>query len=128
MSITAMGEKEKIYESRQPKQMFDLYEPASELAELYIDGVGQVMLGTFITKLSFYSVESVENRDEEEAIERREIKLRIALPTQKLIEFCLKTLTTIKDSVPQLEAELDNEKNQLSQLMTLALTDNKTEY
>ncbi|MEN8214976.1 MAG: hypothetical protein ABFS56_01070 [Pseudomonadota bacterium] len=111
-----MGDKEKIYESRDPGQMFDLYEPTSELTELYIDGVGQIMLGTTISKVSFYSVSGFKSEDDKQ-IEQRDVKHRIILPTKALLDFCLNTLMKLKGSAHQLEAGLDNDKNQIYHIL-----------
>lgn len=119
-----MIEKEKIYQSRGSDQMFDLYEPTSGLTELYVDGIGQLMLGTTVSKLSFYAVSSF-NTENGEDIEQREVKLRITMPTKKLLESCLRTLEAFKKSAFELEANLDEEKNQISHLLNnlSAITD-----
>lgn len=112
-----MIEKENIYQSRNPDQMFDLYEPTSGTMELYIDGVGQLMLGTTVSKLSFYSVGGFHNENGED-IEQREVKLRVTMPTRKLLESCIKILASFQETASTLEANLEEEKQQLSQFLT----------
>jgi hypothetical protein len=117
------GTKKLIISSRESKKVFDLYE-SSDINELYVDGIAQVMMGSANSKVGLFSVSGTENNpDEEIPVEIREIKLRITMPTSSLVEFCLQTLSALRENAKEIESELESEKMKISKISKLFVVD-----
>jgi len=103
-----MNEKNLIGSLRTPEQSFEIYE---RIPEIFADGA-EIMLGAMTTKVSFYSISSVERPDTPKA-ETREIKLRVAMPTPKFFEICANVVANVKANEPHLISALEEIKDKI---------------
>lgn len=89
----------------------DLYASPDELREIYADGAA-VMFGIPNSKIQFHSTSSVEE-EKDGLIEKREIKARIVIPTNTLLDLLLNVLTGMKENEKDFSVNIDEFKNQI---------------
>lgn len=65
---------------------FDLYDDKN-VQSIFVDGLSEVLLSSFVSKLTFHIVSSVDQEEGNDTpIETRIVRTRIAIPTTVLIE------------------------------------------
>jgi len=60
--------------------------------EVFVDGAAQFMVGPIVSKISFYSSAGLNEND----IEQRMTKLKIAIPTLAFVEFIAQTISNLE--------------------------------
>jgi hypothetical protein len=93
---------ELIHRSRVQNANFDVY-AAPQIVDVFADGVGQVLTGPAVTKLELYRLVGFEGEGDDR-VEKRELFMRITMPSLPLVEATGNILFTLGSSVPQFEA------------------------
>jgi len=75
-----------LISSREPGRVSDLYDNA-KLEALYVDGVGQILMGSAVSRLSFFSTIDLEDQKIGVLVEKRKLDLKLVIPTIALVEF-----------------------------------------
>lgn len=89
----------KVFHSRNEGANFDVYEDIDRVIEFRVNGLINLMIGPSDSKLVFYITRSLEQPDSQsngEAIEIRDINLKMSIPTRALLESCLNILNNVK--------------------------------
>ncbi len=89
----------------------DIYAPSDDIKEIYVDGA-EIILGMPISKLQFHSTEGIEKQDDM-LVEKREVKARIVIPTNVLLELTLNILIGMKENQQHLSDNIEAYKEQL---------------
>jgi hypothetical protein len=95
-------ERQPILRSREPNAMFDVY-LAPQITDAFADGIGQTMTGPAVTKLEFYRLLGFEGEGENR-IEKREMFLRLSIPSVLLVDGLGTIFQTLANNIPQFEA------------------------
>ncbi len=104
----------------------DIYAQSDGIKEIYVDGA-EIIFGMPISKLQFHSTEGVEKHDDT-LIEKREVKTRIVIPTNVLLELTLTILNGMKENEQRLSENIDAYKEQLTKILSkINLTGKKEE-
>jgi hypothetical protein len=102
LRISVMAEEQQpVVRSREPNAMFDTY-LTSQISNEFADGIGGVMSGPVITKMELYRVIGFEGEGANR-IEKREMFMRLSLPSVALIEALGNILAGYAASAPQFE-------------------------
>jgi hypothetical protein len=98
---------------------------SSDTPEIYADGA-DLMFGTYISKLNFYSVVATEKNDDQKGELSTELKVQIAIPTSSILKLCTSILKQFKADEKEIIAMIDNEKEEfinILQELTINISD-----
>jgi len=115
-----MSERKLIESSNLPGNRFDVYERDAPL-EIYVDGVGQLLVGPTNSKIALYRVTDV-NTEEGEVRESRELIARLTMPSRALGEFCATVLNRLRDNEDALLKGFEDERSKLLAVFKAAKT------
>jgi hypothetical protein len=73
--------------------------------DIYADGVADVMTGPAITKINFYSVESVTKNKDGKIEEKRRKSISVVMPTVSFLSLLQKSLESIKQNREALSSD-----------------------
>jgi hypothetical protein len=90
-----------IQSSRAPNAMFDVYQ-APNIMDLYADGIGQVYSGPAVTKMEFFRITGFEGEGNNR-VEKRELFMRLVMPSAPLIEATGNILVSSVSSIAQFD-------------------------
>lgn len=86
-----------------------------EIKEFFVDGVEKTFVGYPVSKVTFFSVNDVEKNESGDVVEKREGVIRIAISTNRLLEFCIKTIETFQKNKESIESSSDSFKNKFNE-------------
>lgn len=102
-----------VRQERVQGRMYDLYE-GHDTIEVFVDGSSGAMISPAVCRMQFHTVIDVEKAaDSNEVIERRELKLKVVIPTPQFVEFLLNTLSAVAQNNEALLAGVEDYKQTL---------------
>ncbi len=112
------GDRRPIQSGRLPGGNYDLYE-GSNVVEIFVDGASGSWLGPSTSRAVFHTVTKVEplSGSTTESFERREVALRLTMPTPQFLEFLLNTLSGFTANESGLLDAFDKQKEVMVTLL-----------
>jgi hypothetical protein len=110
--MAVINEPRLLAHNRSQGANFDLFDDPS-LADVYADGVGQLNIGTSVSRLKFFTVKNVAS-DDSGPIEERVLSHSLVIPTPQLLDLVFSVILgvsqgrkALSDYAVQLNAQLD---------------------
>lgn len=112
-----MTEKSLVRSERGPEGNYDLLEPEAGVPEIYVDGFVGISFSVSTIKLDLYSSTGIEHIEGKQ-IDRRELKLRLVMPTGNFLELCKKSLQTMPSNKESIDIAIQQYSDQLRNYFT----------
>jgi len=112
-------DKSLVAQERAPGRSYDLYE-GSDVVEVYVDGASGAMIGPSVARMRFHTVTDASPLEgvAGELLEKREVKLRVIMPTPTFVEFLLNSLKGVTDNKENLSVAAENQKTALLDILS----------
>jgi hypothetical protein len=113
LAMAAINESRLLVHNRSEGANFDLFDDPS-IADVYVDGIGQINIGNSVSRLKFYTVKNIAT-EESGPVEERVLSHSLVISTPQLLNLVINVIGSVSqgkqalnDYAEQVKAQIDN--------------------